>query len=218
MTITPLSGGSGVNTEWGDFSGGEIVFTVTHEGGYVSRHVLRVIPFDNTGTFGAPPAGTTSNLSQEAQNITALLRPLYANTATIAFIAVNQTLAAHTGQAPFAYTFTGTVSGAGSAAGADLTVPNVIVLASRGADGSRWRLTLPGASTSVNAGNASKTPFPSLTGAVANLINYLTGQTNGGVVAVKTNVVTHNGVVIQFSPGNSITSTNKRLRRRFGLV
>lgn len=219
MPITPLSGSGGIDEVWGDFSGGILLFAFTHPN-YTSQHGIRVIPFDGTSfLFTAPPGGTTSGLQQEADNLATLIAAVYAADTTIACVGATQTLADHSGQAPTGFAPAGSSTVAGSDGGTSLPVYNVEELVSRGADGSRWRLTLPGPSNTSDSGTGGKTSWPSLgAGPYKALAQYLAGQTNGPVHAVKTNVCTHNGVGILFAAGNDISNLNKRLRRHFKVV
>lgn len=217
MPITPLSGSGGIDEVWGDFSGGSIVFSFVHPT-YTSTHELRVIPFDTAGTglFTSPPVGSTSGLQQEADNLATLIAALYAADTTISAVFALQTLADHSGQAPYPFSFAGSSTVAGSAGGTSNPVPNVYSLNSRGGDGSRWRLPLPGVSSATTTGLAGKATWGSFgAGPEQNLLKYLAGLTNGPTHAVKSNVVTHNGVQIAFSPGTVTTIINKRLRRHF---
>lgn len=220
MPITPFGGSLGESEAWQDFSGGQLIFTITAPAGSTT-HYFRVAPFDTAGTALYSPVitGAVTGADQEAQNLFALLQPLYNADTTIAFVGINQTLNDHSGVAPYAHTYSGTVSGAGNAAGASLPVYNVEVLQSRGSDGSRWRLTLPGVSSTITAGTGGRalwSGYPA--SAIRSLVDYLCGITNGPVNAAKSGVVTHNGVAIQKASGATMSELNKRLRRRFKVV
>lgn len=219
MPISPLSGGGGIDEVWGDFSGGIIIFQFIHPS-YTGTHGFRVIPFDTAGTglFTSPPTGTTNGLQQEADNLCTLIAALYNPDTTISALAATQTLADHSGQAPYPFSFAGSSTSVGTAGGVSLPVPDVLELVSRGADGSRWRVQLPGYSTAITDAAAHKETAASSAGAVRTLVDYLGGQSNGPTHAVKTNVVTHNGVPVLFSPMTIIQNMNKRLRRHFKVV
>lgn len=220
MPITPLSGSGGIDEEWGDKSGGVIQFAFTHPT-YTSLHEFRVLPFDTAGTalYTGSPAGVVTGVQQEADNLATLIAALYAADTTIAALALSQTLSSQNGQAPYAFTFAGTSTVAGSAGGSSLPVFNVENFTSRGADGSRWHVTLPGVSSAVSSGTGGIQRWPTIgAGAVQNLVNYLTGVSNGPTHAAKTGVVTHNGVAIQKGPGTITNAMNKRLRRHFKVV
>lgn len=220
MPITPFGGSAGELETWQDFSGGQLIFTIVAPAGSTT-HFLRVSPFDTAGTALYTPAitGGVTGVDQEAQNLTSLIAALYAADTTVTFVGVNQTLVDHSGVAPYAHTYTGTVSAAGTAGGTSNPVFNVEVLQSRGSDGSRWRLTLPGVSTAIGAGPGGKALWPSYAASsIRSLIDYLCGITNGPVNAAKTGVVTHNGVPVLKGPGATMNELNKRLRRRFKVV
>lgn len=219
MPITPLSGSGGIDELWGDFSGGTIVLAFQHPT-YTGQHGLRVWNFstDGLGTFTAGGPGGTTTLQQEADNLVSLLAACYAADTTISAIFARQTTTDHKSEVPYPYQFTAPASLAGTAGGSSNPVPDVINLVSRGGDGSRWALQLPGFSSLVSSTASNKVGFAATTGAVNALVKYLCGQTNGPVHGVKTNVVTHNGVAISFSVGNAIQQMNKRLRRHFKFI
>lgn len=214
MTIVVTSEGTGLGDLFLDDSGGAIVFTFAHPA-YTSTHKLRVIPFGNSGSgiFNSPPSATTANLSQEADNLVNLIAGCYAADTTITAIAVQQVTNANDGVNPYPYTFTGTVSLAGTAGGVSQVTYEVHDMVGFSQDGDRWRFQLPGVSSAVTPG-LGRVNLTSVTGALNALYKYLTGQTNGPVTAAKTNVVTHSGIPLGTNM-DLVISTNKRLRRHF---
>lgn len=220
MPITPLSGSGGIDEVWGDLSGGSILFSFTHPN-YTSLHQLRVRPFDTTGTalYTGSPVGVVTGVEQEAENLVTLIAACYAADTTIGALTLAQTLPDHTGEIPYDFTFGGGTVSAGTGGGTSLPVFNVVELVSRGADGSRWRLTLPGVSNTHESGTGAKDGWAGASSSpFLDLVKYLSGVTNGPTHAAKTGVVTHNGVPIAFAPGNFINTLNKRLRRHFKVV
>lgn len=217
MPITPLSGDVHGDEVWGDFSGGEILFSIVAPS-YTSFHIFRVLPFDavGTGLYTAPPAGVVTGIQQDADNLATLIKALYNADTTVSFYAANQVKADHTGVVPYAFIFASSSTVAGTAAGASHAVPNVLNFNSRGSDGSRWRVTFPGYSSTFGS-DAVKTPFPVLGGAELALAQYICGVNNGPTHAAKTGLVTHNGVPIAFV-GSVTVEMNKRLRRHFRVV
>jgi hypothetical protein len=221
MAITPLSGSEATQSDevWGDFGGGTLVIGIQHPS-YFSTHIVRVLPFDagGGGGYSASPAGSETTVQQTADNIVTLIRALYAADTSVAVVGINRTASDHTGENPYDFDFATTHFGAGTAGGASLPVPNVLVLSSRGPDGSRWRLTLPGCSNAVSTGNATRGRWSaSPPGPGTDLQKYIGGQTDGPVSALKTAIVTHNGVGVSFTAGNTITGINRRLQRHFKL-
>lgn len=220
MGISPLSGSGGIDEVWGDQSGGTLIFSVSDTTSS-TLHQLRVRAFstDGLGTFTDVSGGKSATIQDEAENLANLIAALYPASVTVAMVGINQTSTDHTTEFPYAYTGTTPSSYAGAAGGSRDSLAIVDNFNGRGTDGSRWRLTLPGLSNAILTAVAGKVRWPSVgAGAALNLIQYLTGQANGPIHATKTQVVTHNGVPIDFNSGSVTTMYNKRLRRKYGLV
>lgn len=222
MPITPLSGSEATesNEVWGDFSGGEILIAIQHPG-YLSQHLVRVAPFsaDGLGTYTDSSGGRETTVQQTADNVVTLLRALYAADTTVAAMGVNQTLPDHSGTAPYPLSLATGHFGAGTAGGTSANPADAVVMQSRGSDGSRWRFVVQGASSAVYTPGAGRSLWAAVgAGAFLDFIKYLTGQTNGPVATLKTQVVTHNGVPIQAGPGANMNEILKRVRRHLKLV
>lgn len=219
MTIQTESIGSGFGTLFEDTSGGNLVLTISHPT-YTSNHKLRVIPFGSggSGVFNSPPSGTTPNIQQEADNLIALIEALYDASTNGAITSVNQVLSDNTGTQPYPYSFTsGATFSAGTAGGSPQSPAFWADLVGKGTDGSKWRLTLPGVSTLQLSDTPARSLQASFGAQFLALAEYLTGTANGGVHAVKTNVVTHSGVPIA-PPLALVTVWSKRLRRHFRIA
>lgn len=219
MTIETESIGSGFGTLYEDTSGGNIILTISHPT-YTSNHKLRVIPFGSSGSgiFNAPPAGTTANLNQEADNLATLIAAVYDASTQAAFTRANQVLADNTGTQPYPYAFdAGAAFAAGTGGGTAGHPAFWADLTGVGTDGSRWRLTLPGPSSNQIVDSPERISEAGFGANFAALASYLTGQSNGPTHAVKTNVVTHSGVPLA-APLFLVTVWSKRLRRRFRIA
>jgi hypothetical protein len=199
--------------EWEDLSGGELHFSINH-GNYTSLHVIRVLPFDSTGTYVSPPASTETNLGQTADNFMALVKACYDNTATGGVYAANQTNSDNLGETPFPYTFgVGAAFGAGTATGANWVTWVAARLVALDGFGGRWQLELPGVSTD-GLSTLGRFLVNSSSGPLSDLGKYIGRQTNGPTHAVKSAIVTHAGNPI--TGGMSIVGdSNQRLRRHF---
>lgn len=197
-----------------DTSGGNMVMAITHPD-YLSNHRFRVIPFDNVGTglFTAAPAGTTTGLQQEADNLAVLTAACYANDSSLAFIAANQVLSDNTGTQPYPFSFGGGSASVGTAAGASEPRWLEAVLVAKGVDGSRWQLRLPGLAVNQLT-TFGRLLYTSWAAAIQALALYLTGGANGPTHAAKTNVVTHSGAKLAL-PVYIIGGKNKRIARHF---
>lgn len=219
MTIQTESIGAGFGTLYEDTSGGNLVLSISAPT-YTSNHKFRVIEFDTAGTglFTSAPGGTTNGIQQEADNIAPLVAAVYAADTNGAFTRANQVLSDNTGTQPYPFAFSGGASfGAGTGGGTSAHPAFWADLAGVGTDGSRWRLTIPGPSSAQITDAPERVSQAAFGAAFKALADYLTGQTNGGVHAVKTNVVTHSGARIA-TPVFLVTVWSKRLRRRFRIA
>ena len=213
MTIAVTGGGVGYDELWEDESGGFAVFTINHSD-YTSTHKIRVLPFDGTGAYTAPPAGVEANISETAVNFMTLLKAIYGAATSATFFEVYQTLSGHDGVQPFPYTFTGAYFfAAGTASGGNWPTFVEGGLAGLDTNGGRWQLHLPGPAISV-AASFGRFPRASVGSPIQALMDYVDGVANGPVTAAKTAVVSHAGNPISQNL-SWLLATNKRLRRHF---
>lgn len=206
--------GTGLGVLYLDESGGYIGFTITASG-YTSVHKVRVLPFTAGGAlvYTAGGGGIEANVGQTADNLMALIKPLYDSGASGAVLGVWQVDASNDGAFPTPYTSTGAdLFTAGTASGGPQPYWVMMTFAGHGAVGDRWQLHLPGMAASI-ASTFGRFVNGSTGTALNALQDYLEGKTNGPVHSAKTAIVTHAGEPIQ-SPTYRLLATNKRLRRR----
>lgn len=211
--VTSLGGGSEL---WDDGSGGALVLGITGPDAYTHVHKVHVLPFGSggSGVYNAPPAGVETNLGQTADNLMALIAACYNADAFGAVQSANQIDAGGDALVPYTYAFgAGAAFAAGTAAGTRWDTWVTARFTGLDTFGGKFSLELPGVSQSVLS-RLFRIGIDSATGALKALGDYLSGQTNGGVHAAKTAIVSHAGNPLR-TQMFIVGSTNKRLRRHF---
>lgn len=194
-----------------DNSGGYMVLKYTN-GTDVHRMRVHVRPFGSDGTFTAPSASGNATVMAEFTAYANMLKAFFHTSWTFSLDAIYQRNADNTFTELFGWASPATVAGTNTNALASDQIRALMAQFNfRDGFGGRARIVLIGQTAITNVGQAAGIVGGNPAGDMfAKLVDYLS-------TATKTNIVSHNGHVLQNNP-HITYAVNRRLRRHYGFA